>query len=1036
MSTQSASPAASNAAYPPDLRTVAEQEFLRLLRSDNPQASLDMSRTWLTSYTLKPLTIPPFTQLPEESHPTIERSLRQFLRSEPVRDTLLSHFLERSNFDPSVHAGFYTAANTVAESDEIAHLECQQILDLYTRFNSALEPVYRQQLADYWTYLHNGISRRERFIAERKKALLLESIAAVEQSLLTTTQHLMLEEQLNRPRIADNNTVQKYGAFQLALVDGQGEAQILPGAFVLTHTHSPQPPALTDTNLGEVLLCTEHQGLEGFKSIATMIRSLGVRFNDAIQKQVLLQNLSADSREKILKLTPAVPAWRLSALSGDVLQKLFDQQVARQQADFSYLVRQAKTSRVNPDEFARTLPVQLAQAAHLDNALMLDRNDHRMITSHMPHWWQNVSREHQQHWVAAAQDYSKSIMQLHHLCTNLPDGPQPQGAHQTAWLENVKNLAISQLRMDQVQAQTDRLPSVAKAWMKVIIDSPCVEERQKVDGQTINLDFMILEQHPLPDVMRIAPLGSTPRQPLLLCTLNAPDSRVFRWFPDEATMREEFLENPDFTRYLLRQLPEESRPVECSAEEYEQWLKHFRARDTFKHLQTPARLPSLIFGEPDYVDEGEDYLMTHHDLKHTRQQTLHLRPEVIKKHGSLFGSIALNVAMLFIPSPVLIALAAGVGLFKLWEAFQRLREGDYYGAAFELLCAVGYLGAAALGQWVINREPFTALENLRPASPLVQRTSAEGEEQIGFLESSTSPASQQIDLDAGVPYDADQFHAVQIGDRQYFIKRRPWLFGHCQLYRVDVANPDVLIKEPAYAVESSPGVWNRIETLRTKISSLVLKQSDQELGDVVQNWPNSADEVSNVSKLAFNRNYLRLAKTSNTDELPEILDYCEGGSQPINTLLRARLNTPLTVRFLSEFYSLNEYQGRAYRAALVSAAGLRKLTSEIGQVFVDNGVQSASVSRWSSEQWSRDGFIRQSASSEDSTVFVIFNESVPKKNLFTSFLGDHVAIAPSTPLQLVASRLVGKRFYVYFKSPTALPDKMFDLYSGNTELML
>lgn len=1035
MPTQSALPAASSAVYPPDFRTVAEQEFLRLLKRDHPRVSVDIGHTWLTSYTLKNLTPPPFTQLPVESHPTIERSLRQLVHSEPVRGTLLNHVLGQSSFDPSVHQGLYKAANTVAEADEIEHLECQHILDLYQHFNSELEPAYRQQLADYWTCLDNGISRRERFIAGHKKALLLESEAAVEQSLLTISQHAMLEEVLNSPRTTINNSIHKYGVFQLALLDGQGEPQVLPGALVLTHAYSLLPPALTDDSLGEVLLRTEHQGLEGFENIAAMIHSLGMRFNDAIQKQVLLQNLSTDAREKVLMSTTAKPTWRLSVLKGEVLQTLFDQQVARQQADFSHLLRQARVLKTDADEFARTLPLQLAQAAHLDNARMLDQNDHRLIASNMPHWWTQVGHEHQQRWVAAAQDYGKSIIQLHDQCKDIPEGPHNDGAHQTAWIENVKSLAIAQLRMDQAQAQADRIPETAKAWMNAIIESPCVEDRKKVDGKTINLDFMILKQHTLADVMRIAPQDSTANQPLLLCTLNAPDSRVFRWYPDEETLREQFLENPVFTRYLLRQLPEESRPVECSAEDYEQWLKHFRAGETYTHLKAPDRLPSFIFGEPDYVDEGEDYLDTHHDLKHTRRQQMHVRPEVIKKHGSLFGSLALNVAMLFIPSPVLITMAAGIGLFKLWGAFQHLREGDYHGAAFELLCAVGYLGAAALGRWVINRQPFTPLEDLRSASPLVQRTTAEGEEQIGYLESS-SAASQPPDPDAVVPYDARQFHAVQIGEQQYFIKRQPWMFGHCRLYGVDATNPDVLIAERAYAVESSPGVWRKMETLRTRMSSLLLKQSDRELGDMTHNWPNSAEEISVASKSAFERNYLRLAQTANASELPEIADYCEGGSQPINTLLRAGMVTPMTVRFLSQFYSLHEYQGLAYRAARVSAAGLRKLTTEIGQVFVDSGVQSASVARWSSEQWSRDEFIHQAASSEDSIVFVIFNKSVPKKNLFTSFLGDHVAIPPSTPLQLVASRLVGKRFYVYFKSPTTLPDKMFDLYSGNTELML
>lgn len=1031
MFTQSASPAASNAVYPPDFRNVAEQEFLRLLKRDHPRASVDISHTWLTSYTLKSLTIPPFTRLPVESPPTIERSVRQFLRSEPTRDTLLKHFLGLSSFDLSVHVGFYRVADTAAEANEIPYLECQHILDLYKNFNSTLEPAYRKQLADYWTCINNGVSRRERFIVERKKALLLESGAAVEQSLLTTTQHAMLEEKLRSPRTTDNTTVQKYGAFQLALLDGQGEAQFLPGAFVLTHTHSEQPPELTDSSLGEVLLRTEHQGLEGFDNIAAMIRSLGMRFNDAIQKQVLLQNLSVDSQEKVLRLTATAPTWRLSVLADDVLQTLFDQQVTRQQDDFSHLLRRARTLKTDADDFARTLPLQLAQAAHLDNAHMLDLNDQRLIASDMPNWWSEAGHERQQHWVAAAQDYGKSVIQLHHLCKDIPDGPQLKGTHKTQWIESVRRLAIAQLRMDQVQAHAERLPAAARSWMNVIIESPCVEDRKKVDGKTINLDFMILKQHTLPDVMRIAPHDSTADQPLLLCTLNAPDSRVFRWYPNEETMREQFLENPDFTRYLLRQLPEESRPVECSAEDYEQWLKHFRARETLKHLIRPAKLPSLIFGEPEYLDEGSDYLDTHHDLKQTRRTHAHFRPEVIKKHGSLLGSMALNVAMLFIPSPILIAMAAGIGVFKLWSAFQHVREGDYHGAAFELLCAVGYLSAAALGRWTLNREPFTELENLRSASPLVRRTTEEGDEEVGYLES-----SQTADLDTAVPYDAGQFHAIEIGEQQYFVKRQPWLLGHCKLYRIDAGNPDLLIPERDYAVESSTGVWSKVESLRTRMNSWLLKQSDRELGDVTQNWPSSAEHVSAASKSSFERNYLRLAQTSNADELPEIADYCEGGSQPINTLLRAGMRTPLTTRFLNQFYRLHEYQGPAYRAAMVSPAGLRRLTSEIGQVFVDNGVQSASVTRWSSEQWSRDEFIRQTGTSESSTVFVIFSKSVPKKNLFTNFLGDHVGIAPSTPLQLVASRLVGKRFYVYFKTPKVIPKKMIDLYSGNTELML
>lgn len=1033
MSTFPTLPTTSSATYPPDLRVVAEQLFLRLLQRDHPPLRVDPRRTWLAFYTLKNLAIPPFTHFPADSHAPIQRALRQHLRSESVSDTLLDYFLNPLALERDTHVGLFRAVDSVAQRDEVPAMDCPNVVDLYTNHRTTLEAKYRERLATYWTDTEQGKSRRALFIAEHVKALLLESETAVEQGLLTTSQQAMLRHALETSGEAAGGG-RKHGIFHLLLADADA-GEILPGAFVLTHAQSLQPPGPTDRNLGEVLLRTERQGLEGFDSVAQMVDSLAVRFNDATQKQVLLQNLSEDQRERIGNRGASAASWRLAALNGDVLQTLFDLQVARQQTDFSQLLRKARATKMPAQAFVQKVHAQLAQAAHLDNAFMLERNDRRLIGSNMPPWWSQTDTGQQQRWVQAAQHYGHAIIQLHQLCSHLPNAAQTDTAHLLQWRDSVRRLATAQLHMGDVQAQAEPIPAVARAWIKAVLESPDARHRKNVGGKAIRLDFMTLGPDTLADVMRIAPAGSGAHDPLLICTLNAPDSQVFRWFPDENTMRENFLENPDFARYLLLQLPEASRPVMCTAQQYEQWLRYFRAGNTFSHLTRPTPLPGFRFAQSGYVDEGQDFLHTHHDLKHARSNDIQLRTDAIASHGSILGSIALGVAMLFIPSPVLITLALGVAMFKAWNGFKHVAQGDYKGAAFEFICATGYLLAAAAGKWMANSRPFAALENLHPAPPLVLRTAADGEEQISYL-ASHDVAPYMPTIDSQAPYDAEQFRSILIQERPYFVKKQPWLFGHHQLYEVDAQNPDLLIGEQDYAVQDRLGNWRKIPSLQSSVSNWLLKRADAELGSLTHEWPASIAQVSPAMKSAFEASYLQLAKTSNAEEFAEICDYCEGGSDPINTLLRAGLRTPLTSLFMKQFYCLHEYRGLAFRAVMVSPAGLRRLTTQVGQVFVDNGVQSASITRWNAEQWSRDEFIQPDGATVNKVAYLIFDASIAKKNLFTAFLGDHVAIAPSTPLQLVASRLVGERFFAYFKRPLSYPTKLFSLYSGNTELML
>lgn len=1033
MSNPTLSATTSSDAYPPDLRVVAEELFLHLLQRDQPIPVHDLRNAWLTFYTLKHLAIPPFTHFPTHSHPAIHRSLRQYLRSEPVIDTLPGYFLNPLAVDRGTHVSLYRAAGTVAQSDEVTALDCQNIVNSYATYRASLEATYRQRLATYWVHPEQGRSRRALFITGQREALLVEAEAAVEQGLLTTSQHGMLQHVLDTPDEAGAG-LRRHGVFHLLLASADGAEEMLPGAFVVTHAQSLQAPAPDDHNLGEALLYTEQQGLEGYDSVAQMMDSLAVRFNDATQRQVLVQNLSKDQRERLSNRATAAN-WRLSVMSGDLLQTLFDLQVARQQSDFSHIVREARATKMPAQAFVRKVHMDLAQAAHLDNAYRLERNDRRLIDSNMPPWWSQTDAAQQQRWVEAVQRYGQAITELHQLCSQLSDDPPTATTHQAQWLDNVRRLATAQMHMGQVQASAERLPAQAQAWIKAVIESPDAGYRRTVDGKVIQVDFMTLGPDTLADVMRIAPAGSGDQDPRVLCTLNAPDSRVFRWFPNEETLHEGFLDQPHFARYLLRQLPKASRPDTCTAQQYEQWLKYYRAGSTFEHLTAPAPLTRFVFRGSGYIAQGQDFLRTHYDLKQRRSSGVRIIKNDIASQGSVLGSIALGIAMLYIPSPVLIALAGGVALFKVWNSFKHLEQGDYRGAAFELTCAIGYLAAAAVGKWMIDSRPFVALEEIRPAPPLVLRAAADGEEQISYL-ARPGIAAHLPTMDAQAPYNADQFGAISIHDHQYFVKKQPWLFGHRQLYEVDAHNPNLLIGTPDYVVQDRLGIWRRISAMQATISRGLLRRADAELASLTSDWPETLDQVSPAMKIAFEVSYMRLAATSNAAEFAEISEYCEGGSGAINTLLRAGLQTSLTRRFIKQFYCLHEYNGLAYRVATVSLAGLRRLTMELGQVFVDNGIQSASTTRWNAEQWSRDEFIQPASATESKMVCLIFDASIAKKNLFTSFFGDHVAIAPSTPLQLVASRQVGERFFAYFTRPTSCPAHLVNLYSGGTELML
>ncbi|MBH2717809.1 hypothetical protein I5Q16_23020 [Serratia marcescens] len=161
-----------------------------------------------------------------------------------------------------------------------------------------------------------------------------------------------------------------------------------------------------------------------------------------------------------------------------------------------------------------------------------------------------------------------------------------------------------------------------------------------------------------------------------------------------------------------------------------------------------------------------------------------------------------------------------------------------------------------------------------------------------------------------------------------------------------------------------------------------------------------------------------------------IHDYVEAGSSKINRLLRSGEGGSGLDDFLRDINNLNNYKGMSYRAVFISLAGKEKLEKGIGDIFIDNGVQSASINPVNASGWMTDDFVKQSKSKREMPAVFIFDEFVSQKNMSSAFLADHVVVRPGTPLELLAVKNANGVTYAYFTSPSKIPKNTYRLYDG------
>jgi hypothetical protein len=607
-------------------------------------------------------------------------------------------------------------------------------------------------------------------------------------------------------------------------------------------------------------------------------------------------------------------------------------------------------------------------------------------------------------------------------------------------------LALAQMRLGLRAARREGLASIGLSWIAAVLDAPQAATRRTVKSASaaepapIQVQFLKINETPLSNLMLIAPATAGERTAVVICTLNAPDGVVFRWFSNKEAFRREFLNNRQFTEYLLLQLPVAKRPNALSSIEVDRGLRQNRFPAMFRHLPQIVPLPALMWELETYAEPSPDFLAENYRIKlehvisDAKVYWRQARAQANLEHSAL-NHLAISIALLFLPTPVMIPLALGIGLYSAWEGFREIDDHDYQGATREFLIALGYLIPAGIDMWSLSQDLPSLVATSRPAPPLVRRIGPDGQVHIGFLLSpAASPHWGQVQRYKTL--DTTQFSRIEIDSDVLFINKRFNLFGHTRLYRQNPANLNLLMHSGEYGLRGKNGLWLKAAYNVRGTSEQIFRQARRELASLTHGWPTSLSNVSLAEKARFETDFTALASTANTDLMPEVLSYCEAGSEDINRLLRASVNNAVTRQFLRQFYQLNDYQGVAFRVTHVSTAGLQRLKSTLGLSFCDGGVQSASVSRFNAAQWSQSPFISQHATPDNHLVFLLFDATIPKKNLFSHLLGDHVGVAPGTPMQLIATQETGGKSFLYFTSPQELGDELFDVYSGERQLLV
>ncbi|MCF5823956.1 dermonecrotic toxin domain-containing protein, partial [Pseudomonas syringae] len=253
-----------------------------------------------------------------------------------------------------------------------------------------------------------------------------------------------------------------------------------------------------------------------------------------------------------------------------------------------------------------------------------------------------------------------------------------------------KAMLEAQMKMALLELEQQAFAPLGREWIKAVLDSPAPQGRPTVNGEAIEVRFFSVNQFKMTNVMLIAPAGKFEKGPLVLCTLDASDGVVFRWFNSMYHLTTRFLEERPFQQYLIQQIPVSRRLETLNAMQYEKEAKHWRPPEVFTQL-TLLPIPSRLLHPVVFVSQSKDIYEENHETKinHLINEAKRQMSQATGRGQSARGfDLLAGIAILFLPDPIMLPVSLGVGLYKTWSAFSKVDENDLEGAAEEFLSAI------------------------------------------------------------------------------------------------------------------------------------------------------------------------------------------------------------------------------------------------------------------------------------------------------------------------------------------------------------
>lgn len=211
------------------------------------------------------------------------------------------------------------------------------------------------------------------------------------------------------------------------------------------------------------------------------------------------------------------------------------------------------------------------------------------------------------------------------------------------------------------------------------------------------------------------------------------------------------------------------------------------------------------------------------------------------------------------------------------------------------------------------------------------------------------------------------------------------------------------------------------------------RSAKKKLSNAINEIKRDKNSLNDIEKQKFSDSLQKLSAESKAQNSKSIVEYVDKDVDQLNNALRTEFddnNYPDAIKkFLSDFKLQANYEGQAYRFVYVKPEGAEALKNGLGKVFRDRGIQSSSTQASNVKGWDNWG-AEQIPSSDRKAAIFVFDEYVPKKNISTSQLKDHVAIPPNTSLEVRATREDNGLLYIYFGAPLEMPEVRYDLHDG------